>query len=301
MDPKQMEALMSKHDEFVRFVLSDLKVAAAFFQTFLADKAKDLDLQHLSMASETFIDHNLTKNLTDLFFKVPWRERGQVHISLILEHKSEGAARGRGENLILQMLYQEMQYYKYLLRTQPNKKLPVVLLVGLYHGSQPYTGPRTMADCLEGPPDLIRARWQQEEVVLIDLAELDEQNFEEGRLSIFLRMLKHIYDPDISGCYLSLLPELKKLDQNPSDRTFLIALNNYLLSSAKVENVDAFHELALKSYSEEVGGALMTMAEVLTQRGIEKVDMLNLGIDIPFIASVTRLSAEHIAQLAETP
>jgi predicted transposase YdaD len=53
----------------------------------------------------------------------------------------------------------------------------------------------------------------------------------------------------------------------------------------------------------------MTMAEVLTQRGIEKgivegvervaLEMLKIGLEIPFIASVTKLSPEHIKSLAQ--
>jgi hypothetical protein len=59
----------------------------------------------------------------------------------------------------------------------------------------------------------------------------------------------------------SLVPALQKLDNALADRSFVIALNKYLVTSANMENMAKFNEIAVKSYSEETGGATMTLAE----------------------------------------
>ncbi len=298
-----------KHDEFVRYVMTDPRVHIPFFRLFLQDLERHLDFDQLRMESESFVSEELSKLVTDFLFQAPWREQEELFISILFEHKSEGSARGEPVSLVYQLRTQEMAFMQRYVRQNPGKKLPIVLLVGLYHGSRPYRGPRTVAESMAGPAELIPPRWRHEDVLIIDLSEWDEQTLGEGKLAMFLKVLKIVYDRDFVSKYKQMLPLLKDYDAKGEDRAFLIALNKYLLTRAHWENLLEFRKIALESYSEEVGGAVMTIADLLkkegrqegVQEGVERVasTMIRKGLDREAIAEFTGLTLNQIAMIAQ--
>lgn len=296
---------MSKHDAFVRLVLSDLQTARAFMQHFLGPTAGQLDLAHLELRSDTFVDENLDKTATDLLYQVPWRNRSDAYVAMIVEHKCEGSARASGEHLPLQLRGQELDLLRQHRRNHPNDPLPLVFLVALYHGAKPYRGPRTVGESMALPPDMVPVRWKHQDMILIDLAVLDETDLGQDKLGLFLRVLKHIYDDNFLEIYQGWVPALQALDNSVRDRSFVIALNTYAVTSAKMENQAKFAEIALKSYSTETGGATMTLYEVLQTEGRnserEKIvrNMLQKGIDHETIAACTELSVEEVQLMAK--
>ncbi len=296
-----------KHDEFVRYAMLDPELVKAFFKRFLGHLEDHVDLDGLKMTSESFIDEKLRKLLTDLVFLAPLKDRSELHISVLMEHKSEGAARHPG--MVFQLRAQEMAFWQRFVQQHPGQKLPIVLLVGLYHGRRPYAGPKTLAETMDGPEDLIPDRCKSEDVIMIDLAQLPGESLREDKLSLFLKVLKHIYDSDFIDCFKELTPTLQKLSRDHRKTPFLIALVTYLLSSARLENMTEFKEIALKSFSEVVGGAFMTLADMLRdegrQEGIQEgsqkiaINLLREGMDLRTIARVTGLDATMLNQLVQ--
>ncbi len=137
------------------------------------------------------------------------------------------------------------------------------------------------------------------------LAELDESGLPMDKLGLFLRVLKHIYDENFLEIYENLVPALQALDRTEGDRGFVIAVNRYLVTSANMENLAKFSEIAVKSFSEETGGAAMTLSEVIQREGekrtMEKIvkNMLKDGFDYQTIARITGLSHEEIDLLTK--
>ncbi len=294
-----------KHDEFVRYAMSDPALCAAFFKHFMSELAGVLDFDQLKQENGSYVAANLRRTITDLHYQVPLQEDNEVRCAILMEHKSGGSARPGTSSLVFQLRVQEVALLQHYSRENPGKKLPIVFLVGLYHGPRPYAGPRTVAELIAGPPDLIPARWSQNDTLLIDLNQFDESKLEEGKLSLFLSVLKIIYDADFIDKFKAMLPRLKNYDVSHEGREFLIALNHYLLSNARWESLPEFREIAVKSYSEEVGGAVMTIAELLKKEGrtegrmeVAKT-MVRRGMDWETIADITGLPQETIAMLAK--
>jgi predicted transposase YdaD len=296
---------MTRHDAFVRMVLSDLNTASAFMRLFLVPIAEQLDLTQLELRSDSFVDDNLDKTATDLLYHIPWQDRSDAYVAMIVEHKSEGAARASGEHLPLQLRGQEIDLLRQHRRNHPKDPIPLVMLVALYHGAKPYRGPRTVGESMALPAKWIPERWKHQDMVLIDLAQLDETELAQDKLGLFLRVLKHIYDDNFLEIYQSLIPALQSLDNAPADRSFVIALNKYLVTSANMENMARFAEIAVKSYSEETGGNAMTLYESAKREGEkqnqEKIvrNMLQRGFDYQTIAEITSLSLEEVAVMAK--
>jgi hypothetical protein len=125
------------------------------------------------------------------------------------------------------------------------------------------------------------------------------------KLGLFLRVLKHIYDDNFLELYQELVPALQKLDQSIAVRSFVIALNRYLVTSANMENMAKFTQIAVESYSEETRGATMTLYEVaqrdarILEREAIVRNMLKKGFDYQTIAEITALSQEEVAVMAK--
>ncbi len=313
-----------KHDEFVRFAMIDPVLYTAFFRHFLGDLEKDIDFTRLKPEPGTFVSSALNKTITDLQFQVPWQEQDDVFVSILLEHKSAGSVRGGSSCLAFQLRVQEVALLQRFARQHPGQKLPIVLLVGLYHGPRPYSGPLKVADIMAGPPNLMPPRWNNQDMLLIDLCQIEEQALGKGKLALFLGVLKIIYDADFVDKYKQMLPKLQEYTAEHEDTEFLIALNHYLLSNARWESLPEFREVAIKSYSEEVGGAIMTIAELLKKEGQDQarkegrlegrkegriegrvegraevaMTMLSKGLDWETITDFTGLTHDELALIA---
>jgi hypothetical protein len=85
----------------------------------------------------------------------------------------------------------------------------------------------------------------------------------------------------------------------------VIALNRYLVTSANMENMAKFTQIAVESYSEETGGIAMTLYESAKREGVSIYqqqlvrNMLNEGFDFQTIARVTALTPDEVAVMAK--
>lgn len=293
----------SPHDRFVRRCLDDLDLAKSFFRKFLSPKyIENIDMDGLKPGGkDSFVGKDLNEVTTDLFFQAPFHDR-PAYLSLLVEHKSEGAARGDGPILPFQMRNQEIMIMDYGRRNHPKKRFPLVHMVGLYHGDRPYSGPLSVGEHIDAPENLIPDRWR-EHMVLIDLsAYRDEDLLVDGKLGVFLLVLKHIYSTDILQTLESLSPYLRKVEEGHGDE-FILTLFRYLYEAAKVENQAAVNHIAKKAFTREMGEKIMTIAEKLIEEGLEKgrikfaKKMIAKGDSIENIQEMTELSLEQIQAL----
>ena len=252
------------HDRFVRRNLSDLSMVKTILERFLAGPFRDaLDLEQLRSAKETYVGAELDERITDLLFAVPFRERA-AFVSLLIEHKSKGAA-GKGVPLPFQLRSQEIRIMEHGYRNHEQGLFPLVYPIGLYHGPKPYGDTRSVGKKIDAPAHLIPDRWQ-EEMVLIDLATIDDETLiSEGKAGIFLLVLKYIYDDNIEVILRRLIPEMQKVEKMQDGVVFLMTLFRYLYEASRMKNRQVLDEIAVKSFSEETGGKLMTLAEQIIE------------------------------------
>jgi len=304
--------LAKGHDHFVRRTLADLKLAASFLRFVLSEQIADaLELEAIDLEPESYIDESLAEVITDMVYRVPYRHYPSC-ITVLVEHKSEGAGRKGGANLPFQLRRQEMEIMEHNRRNHPKGKMPIVILVGLYHGQKRYRGPLTVAESIEGPRELIPGRWKERDMVLVDLGRYSDDQLEQGgKLGLFLQLLKHIYDRNLLDLLVRLVPSIKEVDRTEGGREFLLSMFVYLYEASRIETKREIEEKVVKSLPIELGGHVMTIAEQLRQEGRQegRVEgrqeareelahkMLNQGFDLSLIAQLTGISLQKVTSM----
>jgi hypothetical protein len=251
----------SPHDRFVRRCMGDLSLAKAFFRRFLSpERIQQIAINDLKPGGkDSFVGKELQALTTDLLYQAPIREH-TGYLSLLVEHKSEGAARGEGHILPFQMRNQEMMIMDYGRRNHPQKRYPLVYMVGLYHGERAYSGPTAVGEHIDAPATMIPERWN-EPIDLIDLSRYaDKDLIADGKLGVFLLVLKHIYATDILKTLEYLAPQMQQIEQEQGD-DFILTVFRYLYEAAKVENYEPMMHIAIKTFSKETGAKMLTIAD----------------------------------------
>ena len=258
------------HDRFVRRNLSNLSLVIPILKFFL-DRGLQarMDLDRLSFAKETYVGRDLDETITDLLYTAPFREHAS-YISLLIEHKSEGAV-SSGHILPFQMRAQELRIMDHVRRNHKNKRYPIVYLLGFYHGEKAYSGPRSVAEQMDGPEAMIPARWR-EEIILVDLSLYHDRDLMlEGKAGIFLLVLKHIYSPNILEVLENLITPMRALGETEDGVDFLMTVFRYICEAAHTENRQELDQIALKSTTEELGGKLMTIANQIIEEARPRI------------------------------
>jgi hypothetical protein len=80
--------ITNPHDRFFKDVFSRREMAQDFLQHYLPAKVVELlDLSGLEISKDSFIDPNLREHFSDLLYKVPLQERGELYIYTQHGHK----------------------------------------------------------------------------------------------------------------------------------------------------------------------------------------------------------------------
>ena len=256
------------HDRFVRHMMSDLELAGEFFRLFLEPPVLDaLDLDRLDHAKESYVDDDMSELVTDLLFTAPF-QGAESFLSLLIEHKAEGSVSGSAQTLPFQLHAQEVAIMAEGRRNSGS--YPQVLPIGLYHGNKPYRGPMCVADNMEPPQHFIANRWR-EPMILIDLALYDDEDLlAGGKLGIFLLVLKYIYNPNLLTILKKLIPHMQQVEKLRGGAEFLVTTFRYLYEAGRIENKEALDQIAVKSFSKETGGYMMTIADQIREEAREE-------------------------------
>ena len=85
-----MPAHLPSHDDFIRNILSNRSIAAAYFKKYLPAFVRDqLDLSALVQLPDTYLSEELKKSVSDIVYscKLKTGDRS-IKVSLLIEHKS---------------------------------------------------------------------------------------------------------------------------------------------------------------------------------------------------------------------
>ena len=81
--------VLTPHDRFAKAVFSDPEQAALVFRAVLPPELiATLDFEAAELQESLFTDDELTERRTDLLFRVPLRDGGEVYMLTLLEHQS---------------------------------------------------------------------------------------------------------------------------------------------------------------------------------------------------------------------
>ena len=186
-----MNEVNHPHDAFFKDTMSKLENARSFLAEYLPDDLLEIiDLEHLSLEKDSFIDENLKEFFSDLLYKVQIQGKdGYVYI--LMEHKSTSAP---------QVALQLLEYMVRCWRAKADEKesLPVIIPLVLYHGEAKWNISQQFAGLI-AQPDARLARYIPDfHYLLHDVSSCEEANIRGiTQLKVFLWLLKYIRNPEL--------------------------------------------------------------------------------------------------------
>lgn len=139
------------HDDFIRSILSDKKIAIAYFKNFLPEFVRErLDFSTLQQLPDSYLSDELKKSISDIVYSCTLKDsNGNLKISLLIEHKSH------------QDKFTPVQIGSYIFsalqkQVQNKESLSIVIPVLIYHGKTRWQY-RTLESLFEN----MESQWKQ--------------------------------------------------------------------------------------------------------------------------------------------
>ncbi|HMV46453.1 MAG TPA: Rpn family recombination-promoting nuclease/putative transposase [Blastocatellia bacterium] len=216
------------HDAFFRRVFSDPAVAAEFLCRYLPPAiSAALDLTRIELEETSLTDQRLRRHAADLLFRVRLIGGGEAYILILLEHKSTP-----DERVALQVLrYSVLKWDRMAL------PLPLIIPVVVYHGAKPWSIGKKLSDLFgQFSGSRIWRRYLPDfEYHLCDLSKFRDEELEGGEgLGAVLKLLKHIFRPDLKETLLDAIHETAETLPEPSVKERIETLVTYVEESGQM-------------------------------------------------------------------
>jgi len=305
------------HDATFRQFLTQPNVARDFMQLHLPAELRAIcDLSTLKLESGSFVEDDLRQYFSDVLYSLK-TTAGDGYIHVLIEHQST-PDRHMAFRLIRYAVAAMQRHLE-----AGHKKLPLVIPVLFYTGKRsPYPYSTRWLDEFNDPAQAERLYGGA--FPLVDVTVIPDDEIMTHRSMAALTLLqKHIHQRDIATL-TDRLATLLMADYLSSPQ--VTALIHYLLQAGESADYEAFvRELAQRV--PQHGDALMTIAQQLEQKGLEKGiqlgeqrgiekglqlgeergiekgklevarTMLQNGLDHDTVMKMTGLSADDLAQI----
>jgi predicted transposase/invertase (TIGR01784 family) len=301
-----MAEIINPHDKFFKEALTQPGAALVFLRDYLPPEvAAHLDLTHLQLVKDSFIDETLQEHFSDLVYEVGLRNAGRAYICVLFEHKSYVDSLSA-----LQVLRYMVQGWEYSLRQQA--RLWPVIPVVVYHGAVPWRVATNFQALFELPAAL-GVYVPEFEYLLTDLSTYsDEELKRTAELGVGLLVLKHIFRPDLHMRLPEVLSLWYTMRQQEHALRYLEAIIRYVTAAGqhvKAEDVQA----ALNAVTPEGDAMIGSIAQEWIRQGEQRgeqhgeqrglrlglLDGIELGLELRFGLEGLRLLPE-IAQIEDT-
>jgi len=306
---KKKNSTPTPHDATFRQFLSQPDIARDFMELHLPAELRAIcDLSTLKLESGSFVEDDLRQYFSDILYSLK-TSNGDGYIHVLIEHQST-PDRHMAFRL---MRYAVAAMHRHL--EAGHKQLPLVIPVLFYTGKRsPYPYSTRWLDEFEDPS--LAENLYGSTFPLVDVTVIPDEEIMGHRSMAALTLLqKHIHQRDIATL-TDRLATLLMADYLSSPQ--VTALIHYLLQAGESADSEAFvRELAQRV--PQHGDALMTIAQQLEQKGIEKGiqlgeqrgiekgrnegklevarTMLQNGIDRNTVMKMTGLSEDELSQI----
>ncbi|MCL6413257.1 Rpn family recombination-promoting nuclease/putative transposase [Pantoea agglomerans] len=306
---KKKNSTPTPHDATFRQFLSQPDIARDFMELHLPAELRAIcDLSTLKLESGSFVEDDLRQYFSDILYRLK-TSNGDGYIHVLVEHQST-PDRHMAFRL---MRYAVAAMHRHL--EAGHKQLPLVIPVLFYTGKRsPYPYSTRWLDEFEDPS--LAENLYGSTFPLVDVTVIPDEEIMGHRSMAALTLLqKHIHQRDIATL-TDRLATLLMADYLSSPQ--VTALIHYLLQAGESADSEAFvRELAQRV--PQHGDALMTIAQQLEQKGIEKGiqlgeqrgiekgrnegkvevarTMLQNGIDRNTVMKMTGLSEDELSQI----
>jgi predicted transposase/invertase (TIGR01784 family) len=309
------------HDKFFRASMGHQSVAIDFIQHHFPKKiSQALNTNSLKLLQQSFIKQDLQEHFSDLVFSCELADK-PAYLTLLIEHQSSPDKMMAFR--IHQYLFGLLSNYR---KQHPNKLLPAVYSLVFYHGkTTPYPYSLSLQSCFDDPLNIM-SEVLYKDIALVDVNQLpDEVLKKQEWIGPVTSALKYIRQQEMAPFALGILSSLHWPMDKYEAKEMLHLLLNYLLSAGNIEDIDSFMTSSIEQLSSPIRSEMMTFAEKMEERGIEKgkqegilegkqegmlegetrgkqdvaLRMLNEGVELAFISKVTDFSLAELKRLQE--
>ncbi|KKI44067.1 Rpn family recombination-promoting nuclease/putative transposase [Hafnia alvei] len=265
---KKKNSTPTPHDATFRQFLTQPEIARDFMEIHLPAELRAIcDLSTLKLESGSFVEDDLRQYFSDVLYSVETIE-GTGYVHVLIEHQSSPD---------IHMAFRMTRYAIAAMQRHldaGHKKLPLVIPILFYVGKRsPYPYTTRWLDEFDDPE--LAANVYGGAYPLVDVTVIPDDEIMDHRSMAALTLLqKHIHQRDIATL-TDRLVTLLMADYLSSPQ--VIALIHYLVQTGESADSEAFvRELAQRV--PQHGDALMTIAQQLEQKGIEKGRMEGIQI-----------------------
>ena len=252
------------HDHFFRDSFSRPEIARNYLQEYLpADLLPLLDLDHLALQEDSFIDENLRQHQSDLLYRTRLRQDGRpVYLYFLFEHKSFPEAL-----VALQLLRYMLRFWEEQVKHK-EALAPTIPLV-VYHGQKVWSVPTDFFSLLDAPealwPYLLDFHYQVNDFSHFS----DEEIRGEIWLRVCLSVMRAIYRPDLHRQLRPLLQLIFALSEQETGVEYIRTTLYYLTRATERVSREAL-EQALLDLGPQGEQVMATIAQEYIQQGLEQ-------------------------------
>ena len=169
-----MTDISNPNDKFAKETFSRPKLAKTFLANCLPPTlAECLDLEHLEVLKDSFVDSDLKEFFSDLLYRVPLRGGATGFVYVLLEHKS-----APDRWVAFQLLCYMVKIWEPLAKTSRGKKLPPIIPIVFYQGRPRWRIPHNFAALIETHNEDSLGKYIPDfEYQLYDMANYDSDKF----------------------------------------------------------------------------------------------------------------------------
>ncbi|MCG7391254.1 Rpn family recombination-promoting nuclease/putative transposase [Pantoea sp. ACRSB] len=257
---KKKNSTPTPHDATFRQFLTQPEIARDFMELHLPAELRALcDLSTLKLESGSFVEDDLRQYFSDVLYSLK-TTAGDGYVHVLIEHQSSP-----DRHMAFRLLrYAVAAMQRHL--EAGHKKLPLVIPVLFYTGKRsPYPYSTRWLDEFDDPA--VAEKLYGGSFPLTDITVIPDDDIMNHRSMAALTLLqKHIHQRDVATL-TDRLATLLMADYLSSSQ--VAVLIHYLLQAGESADSEAFiRELAQRV--PQHGDALMTIAQQLEQKGIEK-------------------------------
>jgi len=310
---KKKNSTPTPHDATFRQFLTQPEIARDFMELHLPAELRALcDLSTLKLESGSFVEDDLRQYFSDVLYSLK-TTAGDGYVHVLIEHQSSP-----DRHMAFRLLrYAVVAMQRHL--EAGHRTLPLVIPVLFYTGKRsPYPYSTRWLDEFDDP--VVAEKLYGGAFPLTDITVIPDDDIMDHRSMAALTLLqKHIHQRDVAAL-TDRLATLLMADYLSSPQ--VTALIHYLLQAGESADSEAFvRELAQRV--PQHGDALMTIAQQLEQKGIEKGrqegiqlgeqrgiekgereatlkiarTMLQNGLDQNIVMQMTGLTEDELAQI----
>ena len=261
-----MDKVINPHDKLFREIWSKKEYAKDFFINYLPkDILEIIDLDSIEISKDSFIEKELKDYFSDLLYKANFsNEPGYIYF--LFEHKSYQ------ETLIhIQLLEYIIKIWRLHLKQVNKDQLPIVIPLVLYHGTKSWEVDTKLSSLFSEQYKKLKKYLPDFQFILYDLTKYSDEEIRGEIISrIFLLILKHIFDKDISKKLPQIVSLFKDIINQETGLKYLETFIRYLFNTVDNITTDEVNDIIKQSISKDKGELIMTLAEKLRNEGYNK-------------------------------